>query len=237
MAMSRRAGASERSAVAVAVAGAVFLLFAVVMPRPALAQITQTGTTERASSPEMNVRTDRSGLVVEVLVGAGVAGASGYPNNSDQIGDPNYYSSSNLLVGTGSALFVGGAFADYLNFGVWLGSQKFHSKDWRSTGGGGGFRLEVFPLFVLVPSLKNLGLEAQFGIGGASLQAQGGNYPEASGTQSFLGIGAFYEIPLFKALGGHGTIGPSFEYDNIFTQSVDRGSSLLGVRLAFYGGM
>jgi hypothetical protein len=235
--MSRRAGGSYGSAVAATLAGPAFALFTLLSARPALAQITQSGSAERASNPAMDTRTDRSGLVVEVLFGAGVAGASGYPNNSDQIGESNYYSSSNLLAGTGSALFIGGAFADYLNFGVWLGQQTFRSKDWRSTGGGGGFRVEVFPLFSLVPSLKNLGVEAQAGIGGTSLQALGGNYPEASGTQSFLGIGAFYEIPIFKALGGHGTIGPSFEYDNIFTQSVDRGSSLLGVRLAFYGGM
>jgi hypothetical protein len=235
MAMSRRAGAGMGSA-GRAVLGAAVALAALV-PRTALAQYTQTGTAERASDPKIDERTTRSGLVVELLFGAGVAGASGYPNNSDQIGDPNYYSSSNLLAGTGGMLFVGGAFADYLTFGVWAGRQTFHSKDWRSTGGGGGFRLEVFPLFALVPSLKNLGVEGQFGIGGTSLQALGGNYPEASGTQSFLGVGAFYEVPLFRALGGHGTIGPSFEYDNIFTQSVDRGSSLLGVRLAFYGGM
>jgi hypothetical protein len=233
MAMSRRAGAGAHS-----VRGAVLAAaFSLLVPRTAHAQYTQTGSAERASDPKIDQRTTRSGLVLELLVGAGVAGASGYPNNSDQIGDPNYYSSSNLLAGTGGMLFVGGAFADYLTFGVWLGRQTFHSRDWRSTGGGGGFRLEVFPLYALVPSLKNLGLEAQFGIGGTSLQALGGNYPEASGTQSFVGVGAFYEIPLFRAIGGHGTIGPSFEYDNIFTTSIDRGSSLLGVRLAFYGGM
>jgi len=233
--MSRRAGAGMGSA-GRAVLGAAFAL-AVLVPRTAHAQYTQTGTAERASDPKIDERTTRSGLVLELLLGAGVAGASGYPNNSDQIGDPNYYSSSSLLGGTGGMLFVGGAFADYLTFGVWLGRQTFHSKDWRSTGGGGGFRLEVFPLYALVPSLKNLGIEGQFGIGGTSLQALGGNYPEASGTQSFVGVGAFYEVPLFHALGGHGTIGPSFEYDNIFTTSIDRGSSLLGVRLAFYGGM
>jgi hypothetical protein len=230
--MSRRSGAIVRWA------GSA-LGFAAILgaSSSARAQYTQTGAAERTPDPSIDARTTRSGVVVGLLVGAGVAGSSGYPNNSNQVGDPAYYSSSSLLAGTGSALFIGGAFADYLNFGIWFGQQTFKSSDWRSTGGGGGFRLELFPLFSLVPSLKNLGVEGQFGIGGTKLQALGGNYPAAEGTQSFVGVGAFYEIPIFKALGGHGTIAPSLEYDNVFSTSVDRGSALAGVRLAFYGGM
>jgi hypothetical protein len=227
--MSRHAGARAVSAA---------LLAALVLAAPgARAQLTKTGDAQHAADPSMDVRTTRSGLVVSVVLGFGVAGASGYPNNYSQIGDPNYYSSSNLMLGTGSALFIGGALADWINFGFWFGSQRFHSRDWQSTGSGGGFRVEVFPLFALYPTLKNLAVEAQFGLGGTSLQALGGDYPKASGTQSFIGIGSFYEFTLFHALGGHGVLGPELEYDNVYSTAIARGSGILGLRFAFYGGM
>jgi len=227
--MSRRAGAHV-------VAAAILSAIALAAPS-AHAQFTATGDAQHASDPSIDKRTTRSGLVIGIIAGFGVAGASGYPNSSSEIGDPDYYSSSDLLVGSGSALFIGGALADWINFGFWIGRENFRSHDWHSTGGGGGFRVEAFPLFSLYPTLKNLGLEAQFGIGGTSLQAQGGNYPEASGTESFIGIGAFYEIPLFHALGGHVVLGPMAEYDAIYSTSIARGAGILGLRFAFYGGM
>jgi hypothetical protein len=227
--MSRHAGAR--------VVGAALLTALALAASPARAQFTKTGDVSHTSDPEMDKRTTRSGLVVGVIVGFGVAGASGYPNSSSEIGDPNYYSSSNLMVGSGSALFIGGALADWINFGFWFGSQRFKSHDWQSTGGGGGFRVEAFPLLELYPTLKNLGLEAQFGIGGTSLQALGGDYPKANGTESFIGVGGFYEFPIFHALGGHAALGPELEYDNIYSTAIARGSGLLGLRFAFYGGM
>jgi hypothetical protein len=226
--MSRHAGAR--------VVGAALLTALALAAPPARAQFTQTGDANHAANAEMDKRTLRSGLVVGVIVGFGVAGASGYPNSYSEIGDPNYYSSSNLMVGSGSALFIGGALADWVNFGFWFGSQKFKSHDWQSTGGGGGFRVEMFPLVYAVPALKNLGVEGQFGIGGTSLQALGGDYPKASGTESFLGVGGFYEATIFHALGGHGVLGPELEYDNIYSTAIARGSGILGLRFAFYGG-
>jgi hypothetical protein len=227
--MSRHAGAR------VVAAG---VLTAVLVAAPsAHAQFTATGDVQHGSDPAIDKRTTRSGLVVAVIAGFGVAGSSGYPNSSSEIGDPDYFSSSDLLVGTGSAIFVGGALADWINFGFWLGRESFKSHDWRSTGGGGGFRVEAFPLYSLFPTLKNLGVEAQFGIGGTSLQAQVGDYPQAKGTESFIGIGAFYEIPLFKALGGHVALGPMAEYDAIYSTSIASGAGILGLRFAFYGGM
>ena len=227
--MSRHAGAR-------AVAAAVLAAVALSAPS-ARAQFTQAGDVQHASDPAIDKRTTRSGLVIALIAGFGVAGSSGYPNSSSQIGDPDYFSSSDLLVGTGSALFVGGALADWLNFGFWIGRESFRSHDWRSTGGGGGFRVEAFPLYSLFPTLKNLGVEAQFGLGSTTLQAQGGNYPEASGTQSFIGLGGFYEIPIFHAIGGHAAIGPTAEYDAIYSTSIARGAGILGIRFAFYGGM
>ena len=138
-------------------------------------------STERKSDPEIDKRTVRSGLVVALMLGWGVAGASGYPNDSNQIGDPTYYASSDVMVATGSGLFIGGALADYVNFGFFFVGQNYKSHDWSSKGAGVGFRVETFPLVYAVPTLKNLGLFAQFGIGSATLDVDAGTTPRRTG--------------------------------------------------------
>jgi hypothetical protein len=220
----------SRRAAGVPIVAAAHLLAGLFAPASAAAE------DKGAQTPDMDVRTIRSGLVVALNLGWGISGASGYPNNSTEVGNPSYYSSSNLLAGTGSAFFIGGALADYLNFGFWFGGENFRSNNWTSKGAGGGFRVELFPLISLVPSLKGLGAFAQFGLGSATLAAKG-DYPEAKGFQSFIGLGALYEFTLFHLLGGHGVLGPTLEYDTIYASTISSGAGLLGARFAFYGGM
>jgi hypothetical protein len=189
------------------------------------------------NDPSLATRSERRGGVVLGLSGsAGVAGSSGYPNSATKIGDPAYYSSSDLMVGGGTTLFLMGALTDYLNFGLWFGNARFDSEHWRSTGLGGGFRIEAFPLVSLYPKLGDLGVMTQLGIGSTTLRTKlPGNYPDADGAQSFLSIGVFYEWPLFKGLGGHFAGGPSLEYDVITTPSIERHAALLGFRAVYYG--
>ena len=203
---------------------------------PAHAQFTPTGVEERKSDPQINIRTLRSGLVVSLMLGYGISTASGYPNNSNQIGDENYYSASDVMAGAGGGLFVGGALTDYLNFGFFVLSQSFRSSSWESRIGAGGIRVEAFPLVYVFPTLKNLGFFGNFGIGADTLDVKGGGYPEAHGVQSIIGIGGMYEFTIFHLLGGHGAFGPTLEYDTVFAQSISSGSGVLGLRLAFYGG-
>jgi hypothetical protein len=83
-----------------------------------------------------------------------------------------------------------------------------------------------------------LGLSAQFGVGSAKLMTKlPGHYPSADGVQSFLGLGAFYEWSIAKAIGGHFAGGPSVEYDVITAQSIGRNAFVAGGRFVFYGGM
>jgi hypothetical protein len=191
------------------------------------------------NDPSLAMRSERrGGVVIGLSGGAGLAGSSGYPNSATKIDDPAFYSSSNLMVGSGTSVFIMGALTDYLSFGLWLGQAHFDSSRWRSTGGGGGFRIEVFPFVVLVPKLGDLGVFTQLGIGSTTLRTKlPGDYPEADGAQSFLGAGVFYEWPLFKMLGGHIAGGPSLEYDVITTPSIERHGALLGLRAAYYGGL
>lgn len=178
----------------------------------------------------------RSGLVVGLSLGAGLGGASGYPNNSQQIGNSDYYSASGLMSGTYTSFFVMGAFSDYLSFGFWFGHSSLKNSDFDSTGTGGGFRIEAFPLVGLVPSLHGLGVLANLGIGSGKLSTAVPGYPEAGGTQSFGGIGLFHEWSFGHVLGGHFAAGPALEFDAIWTQPFEQHGLAASLRLAFYGG-
>jgi hypothetical protein len=194
-------------------------------------------TGDRPTSPDLDVSPRiRSGVVIGLSLGAGVAGASGYPNSSSQIGDPNYYSASGFMGGSSGSLFVMGALADYLNFGFWFGSGTFRNGDWRSSGGGGGLRVELFPLIAAVPRLAGLGLFGQFGIGGANLQSSNPQRAPSSGVQSYLGTGVLYEWSFGSLFGGHFGAGPSLEYDAIWSQPFERHGLVASARIVFYGG-
>ncbi|HEY8042348.1 MAG TPA: hypothetical protein VIF15_21240 [Polyangiaceae bacterium] len=178
----------------------------------------------------------RTGLVVGLSLGGGLGGASGYPNNASQIGDPSYYSASGVMLGTSETIFVMGALSDYLSFGFWYGHAVFSNSDWHSVGSGGGLRLELFPLVGLFPRLQGLGVLAQAGIGGGNLVSTRPGLPAAEGTESFGGAGAFYEWSFAHVFGGHLGAGPSLEYDAIWSQPFERHGLVGSVRLAFYGG-
>ena len=178
----------------------------------------------------------RSGLVLGMSFGGGIGGASGYPNNSQQIGDPAYYSASGLMGGTYQQLWVLGAFSDYVSFGLWLGTASLRNADWRSTGNGIGFRVEAFPFVSLVPSLHNLAIFANLGVGTGKLTSVDPNLPEANGTQSFGGIGVFHEWAFGHVLGGHFAAGPALEFDAIWSQPFEQHGLVASGRIAFYGG-
>ncbi len=179
----------------------------------------------------------RAGVVVGVNASFGLAGSSGYPNSATKIDNPAFYSSSDLMTGGGASLFVMGALADYVSFGLWFGSSTFQSADWRSTGFGIGFRVEAFPLYTLVPQLADLGVFTQLGLGSTTLRTKlPGNYPSADGAQSYLAAGLFYEAFTPKLFGGHLAVGPSAQYDVITARSIERHGAVAGLRVVFYGG-
>jgi hypothetical protein len=178
----------------------------------------------------------RRGLVVGFDFGASLGGASGYPNNSSDIGNPDEYSASGFAAGTYASIFVMGALSDYISVGFWYGHRALHNADWRSGGDGGGLRVEGFPLVGLVPKLSGLGVLAQFGIGSGQLSATGASGAESNGTQSFGGAGVFYEWSFGHVLGGHLAAGPSLEYDAIWTRPFEQHGLVATLRFVFYGG-
>jgi hypothetical protein len=180
----------------------------------------------------------RSGVVVGTAIGYGLAHASGYPNNATLIGSPAYHSTSNVIRGANTSIFVMGALTDYVSFGFWLGGGAVQSSEWRSTQFGAGFRIEAFPLYRIYPKLRDLGVSTRLGLGRATLASKlPGEHPSAAGSESYLGAGVFYEFALTKLLGGHLAAGPSLDYDVVSAASIDRGGLVLSARAVFYGGM
>ncbi len=199
---------------------------------PGVARADDTPASSQTDAPAER----RTGILLGLNLAGGLAGSSGYPNNASKIGDPNYYSASGLMTGSGAALFIMGAIADYLNFGLWFASATYENQDWRSSGGGAGVRVEAFPLYSLVPSLKDLGVFAQFGIGTTTLDAKFRSGVSSDGTEAFYGTGVFYEWKVARLIGGHVSLGPSFEYDVVRARAIERHAGDLGLRVVFYGG-
>jgi len=190
-----------------------------------------TATTDFEGPPK-----HRTGIALGLSLGFGVGAATGYPNNSEEIGTPADYSASGTMLGSGSTLLIMGALADYLNFGLWFGRTAFKGESWRSSGGGAGLRVELFPLTTLYPSLDGLGIFGQFGLGSANLTSTVPGVLEASGTQSFAATGLFYEWSVTKVFGGHFGLGPALEYDAIWSLPFERHDLLAALRVVFYGG-
>jgi hypothetical protein len=178
----------------------------------------------------------RSGVVIGVTLGGGLVGASGYPNDVSKIGDRNQYSASGWMLGTAESLFVMGALTDYLSVGFWYAHAAAGNGDFRSSGDGGGLRVEAFPLTAFLPWLSGVGAVGQFGLGTGNLALKKPGFPTAEGTQSFCGAGVFYEWSFAHVLGGHFGAGPNLEYDAIFSQPFERHGLIASARLVFYGG-
>ncbi|WP_394822726.1 hypothetical protein [Pendulispora albinea] len=197
--------------------------------KPAYAQ-------DRGAFPLDKPRERRSGLIIGISTGPAFVAASGYPNSAVKTGDPRYYAASGVVVGSSSTFMIMGALADYLNFGFWFGGGSGENSDWKLTSGGGGVRVEVFPLFSVVPKLRDLGISGQFGVGAAEMKAKHGPSPGADGVQSFIATGAFYEFRIFDLWGTHFTLAPQVEYQAIFSEPFSQHGAAAGVRLALYGG-
>jgi hypothetical protein len=179
----------------------------------------------------------RTGLVIGGSLGAGLGGASGYPNDINQIGDPNYYSASGWMFGTNETLFVLGALTDYLNVGFFFSHAVFRNGDWRSGSSAGGLRLEAFPLALAFPRLAGLGALAQFGVGVGNLTASAvSGAPPAEGTQSFADVGVLYEWAFGHLFGGHFAVGPTLEYEAVWSQPFESHGLVATARAVFYGG-
>jgi hypothetical protein len=198
-----------------------------------------TADASRPNEPVEGERRIRDGVVLGTSWGFGLAGASGYPNDVRLVENRDYYGATPALPGYSFNFFFMGAIAPYLNIGFWGGAATFSNADWKSVGGGGGLRAEVFPLMpvcacVLPKAFSNyLGVYGMVGLGATSTDVKRpGSYETIGGVQSYLAAGAFYEFKLGRLL----AIGPDLRYEAVASRTSDRNALVAGFRLAFYPG-
>jgi hypothetical protein len=199
----------------------------------AAAAAAPTGERIESAAPDTKPKY-RNGLVVGLTLGLGIGRGAGYPNNSNDIGNPADRSASGWMPGVGESLVIMGALADYLNFGFMLSEDSFRSSNQRAVESGLGLRVEAFPFLELCPRLSGLGFLAQFGVGIGRLSTPG--LPQAGGTQSYVGTGVFYEWAFGHVLGGHFAAGPMLQYDAMFSRPYDENGFVALGRFVFYGG-
>jgi hypothetical protein len=181
----------------------------------------------------------RDGFMIGGSFNFGLGAASGYPNDVRLDKNPDYYGSTPMLPGFGFNLFMMGAIAPYLNVGFFGAYAAFGNGDWSSVGGGGGLRLETYPLFWVCPCAipktitENLGIYGQFGLGSVSTNVtRPGNYETIGGVQSMLAAGVFQEFKPTRWF----ALGPDLRYEVIASRTSDRNSLMLGLRIALYPG-
>ena len=166
----------------------------------------------------------------------GFAHVRGYPNDARAIDNADFYSSSDLLIGTSFSFHLGYALTDYLSFGFMTDFDHFESAHWREHGLGVGIRVDAYPLVRFYPRLADLGIFLEVGIGSATMEAKVGNYPNADGTQSYSSTGAFYELTILRGKSSHLALAPEAKYEHIDSASINSDSFTMGLRLAYFTG-
>jgi hypothetical protein len=213
------------------IAASVWLAIALGYEGAALA----ANATDPATNADIDVPARyRDGFTPSVSLRTGMAHVSGSPNDARAINNPDFHSSSDLLLGTSYSFHLGYALTDYLTTGFMVDVAQYESAHWRSHGLGVGIRIDAFPLYKACPCLANLGVFGEVGVGQATLDAKVGRYPNNDGTQSYVGTGLFYELTLTRIKTGHLALAPEIKYAHVDAMSISSDSLTTGLRLAFY---
>jgi hypothetical protein len=178
--------------------------------------------------------TYRSGFTAGLMLGLSFGTVTGYPNDFSKW-DVEAYRSATSGVGTGAMIYLGGALTDWFTFGVGYqgtsyGGTDNYSREWAIL-----FHTEVFPLFAMGRTYRDIGVFANIGTGMATINRRSDNAEYASsGSMSIGGLGAFWET--WRLAGQHLAVGPylSGTFEN--SDSITRIFGVAGVRGTFYGG-
>lgn len=178
--------------------------------------------------------TRRSGFTIGTSFGFMAGTSSGYPNAFSKIGNPAFHASV-TGIGGGGFVWLGGALADWLNFGLGGGGGSFGDADFTWSGGAFLFRVEAFPLFSLGGGYRDLGLSFDFGTGPGTIVRKADDQElSGNGVLSLVGVGVFWEP--WRIASGHLVAGPAVSFVHGFSEWQTTSFGMIGLRGAFYGG-
>jgi hypothetical protein len=174
----------------------------------------------------------RADFTFGLTAGFGIGQAAGFPNEADKIDVEGFRQSTGFGSGGVGALWFGGALADWLNFGVGYAQPTLTGNGLTARGQGFVVRTEVFPLYRLGGTFRDLGAQGSFGLGISQLRDKNGVEKAMGGNMSFIALGAFHESVRF----GGFRLGPTLDYSYLYSVTMDQHVVSLGARLAFYAG-
>jgi hypothetical protein len=221
-ALASRFMALRTVALGLAMLGLAILCLAA--PREALA--TEAGAP--VSSPP-SVR--RSGIVVGISTGLALSRANGYPNDVAKIDVPEFEASTGTGVNRGTALWIGGALADWLTLSAGFSGGSYESNGLSASGSILHLRIDTFPLFWRGGPWQDLGVSFVAGTGNYSVDRGNERVAEGEATAA-VGTGVFFEPIRFW----HCSTGPELSYNYQFSRSISAHQFVVGWRLVLYGG-
>jgi hypothetical protein len=193
-----------------------------------------------ADAPAANPRawetapaTHRSGFALGVEVGFGLSSIVGFPNDVKKIGYAPYYTATGARPTPALAFWLGGALTDWLNFGVgFTAGNLLATGDDKARSAAGMFHVELFPLFYVRESLRDLGVFLDVGTGVASVTSAKDEKLVDSSAASLLGGGILWEPVHFWRVRG----GPFLMGNYVWSDTARRPGIFAGWRMSLYAG-
>lgn len=197
---------------------------------PAASSGTETPAWETAPS------TRRAGFSVGVSIGAALGDIRGYPNDIEKRGKAEYLTDTGLAFGGSATIWLGGALSDWLVFGVGAGGVRSQGNGQLVQGYTFLFHTEVFPLFPLGGTWRELGIALDTGAGnfiGDPEDKPADSLAAAaidSGAASRVGVSLFYDGFRFWKM----STGPYLAFDYTWSATMEQPLFMLGLRTALY---
>lgn len=171
----------------------------------------------------------RDGFAVGLTLGPDVVLASGYPNEAEKIDDPAYEVAPGAGLGGAGTLWLGGALRDWFVFGFGLSNHGAKVGDLQIGTSSFISHVEFYPLYSQGGKLRDLSLFGDFGAGGGVIERDEDEVANG-GILSTVGGGVCWELLRWGGFAG----GPSVQYTNLHSGSMDVHFVGAGFRLGFY---
>ncbi|MEZ4300721.1 MAG: hypothetical protein R3B70_37645 [Polyangiaceae bacterium] len=203
------------------------------VPEPASPPAEETPAWEKAPAER------RAGFTVGLLIGGGIGSVTGFPADIEKRNKDEFRTEMGATLGGGATLFLGGALTDWLVFGAGIGGGAYTGGGTNLTGFTFVFHTEVFPLYWLGGTFRDLGIA--FDTGAGSFTGEVADKPAGpegdliapvieSGAASRVGTTLFYDGLRVSKL----SAGPFVSFDYTWSSTLTQPIFLVGWRTALY---
>jgi hypothetical protein len=173
----------------------------------------------------------RSGFMLGAELGLQLGNVAGYPKDAVKVNDPRYLADTNFGVGGLGRVWLGGAILDWFTFGLGVELLEARGNDLIASGGAFLLRPELYPLWALGGSFRDLGVHADFGIGWMAMKAGQATVADG-GALGRAGFGVFHESLRWKHVG----LGPTLGVSHHFSETLKATLVELGIRISYTTG-